>query len=112
GALEDEPGHRVDVDGGYLTAQPHRLQRNGPATSKRVQHPRRAAAVGLADFLPEPLHVRARFPTPAPHTAFGLPGFDLLDPTIGHLLLFGGLLRHTAQAPEQLVAFFLVPWVG
>src|SRR5690606_13462334 len=70
------------------------------------------AAIGLADFLPEPLQIRARLPPPAQHTAFGLPGFDLLDPAIGHLLLLGGLLQHTAQAPEQLVALFLVTWVG
>src|SRR5690606_6376798 len=98
--------------GGHLTAQPHRLQRNGPATSKRIQHARRAAAIGLADFLPEPLQIRARLPPPAQHTAFGLPRLDLLDPAIGHLLLFGGLLQHTAQAPEQVVALFLVTRVG
>ena len=45
---QDEPRDRVQVDRRRLAAQPHRLQRNRPAPGKRIEHPRRPAALRFA----------------------------------------------------------------
>ena len=95
-ALEDEPGDRVDVHRRHLAAEPHRLQRDRASTGKRIQHLGRAAAIRLANFLPEPVEIGAVLAPPMENPADGLllhllrspPAdllpLDLLDDVTGH----------------------------
>ena len=76
GALEDEPGHRVDVHGRHLAAEAHRFERNRAAAREGVQHLGRPAAVCLADLVAKPFEVRPFLPPPVQDAALGL----LLDP--------------------------------
>jgi hypothetical protein len=108
GALEDEPGHRVDIDRRHIAAQAHRFQGDRAATGERVQHLGGTAAIGLADLLPEPVQIRSRLAPPVQDPAFGLPGVDLLHPPVEHLLFLGGLLQRPTQAPQDGVTLLLV----
>ena len=65
GALEDEPGHRVDVHGRHLAPETHRFEGNRAAAREGVEDLGRPAAVGLADLGAEPLQVRALSPGPS-----------------------------------------------
>ena len=110
GALEDEPGNRVDVHGRDLAAQSHGFKGDGAAAGEWVQHPGGASAVGLADLVAEPLDVRAALPAPVEDAALGdflyflyhAPvkplALDLLDDAPGHAL-------------QQRLALVGVAWV-
>jgi len=97
GALEDEPCHRVDVRGGYLTPQAHGLQGDRTAAGKGVEDPGRPATVRLADLLPEPFQCFGvlRLPLPVEDAAFGLLLHPLHDPAARHALTLD-LFHHPA----------------
>src|SRR5207248_317358 len=89
-ALQDEPRHRVDVDGGYLTAQTHGFKRNRAAAGKWIENTRCPTAIGFADLLAEVLDVRLvlSFAAPVKDPADGLLDDLLFTLGAGPLLLF------------------------
>jgi hypothetical protein len=113
-AFEDEPGDRVDVDGGGLTSQPHRLQRNGAAAREGVEHSGRPAAVGFLDLIAEPLERLGvfRFATPMQDAPFGLLFLAFDDLSAGHLLAFDALDHLAADFLAQLLPLFRRARIG
>ena len=77
GALEDEPGDRVDIDRGYFASKAHRFERDRAAAGEWIEHARGAAPVRLADFLTDGLKVRTRLASPMENAADGLLALDL-----------------------------------
>ena len=63
-ALQNEPGDRIDVDGRDLAAERHRLQRDRAATCERIEHPRRAATVDVANPRAKPVEILSVLPLP------------------------------------------------
>src|SRR5690606_8399500 len=103
GAFEDKPGHRIDVHGGHVAPEPHRLQGYRPATCERIEHFGRAAAVGLADLLSEPVEVGPGFPPPvqdAPNSLF----LAYLDGPAADLLLLDLLDHRPSHATQDVLA--------
>src|SRR5690606_35232209 len=91
-ALQDEPGDRIDVDRRHLAAETHGLQRDRAAARERIEHLRRPPAIGLADFLSEPVEIGTVLPAPMQDSALGLALADLDRPSADLLLL--DLLLH------------------
>src|SRR5208337_2997906 len=105
GAFEDEPGDRVDVNGGRLASQAHGFQRDRPATRERVEHTRSPPTVSLLDLLAEPVHVGAVLVPPVQDTPLRL-FLDNLDRFAADLLLLDLVDDLPANLFQQLLPLF------
>ena len=103
GALEDEPGHRVDVHGHHLAPETHRFQGNGTAAGEGVQHLGCLPTVRLADLGAKPLQVRAALPPPVEDAAVRLL-LHPLDHAAVHALALGPLDEAAGHALQDLLA--------
>jgi hypothetical protein len=101
----------IDVDRGHLAAEPHGFKRDCSSAGERVEHLRRAPAVGFADFLPEPVEIRAVLPSPMQGAAARL-ALVHFDCALANLLSLD-LLDDLAGKPAiDRLAFLGIAWIG